>query len=123
MGYFTIFQSESYDDGKTFTKPHQLLEKRGGAPAHLLQLKDGTLVSSYGYRTAPFGIKFMFSQDEGETWDVGHDIHVLEDEENSDLGYPASVELKNGDILTVYYTRENMSSPSVIMQTIWKFER
>ena len=123
MGYFTIFQSESYDDGKTFTKPHQLLGKRGGAPAHLLQLKDGTLVSSYGYRTAPFGIKFMFSQDEGETWDVGHDIHVLEDEENSDLGYPASVELQNGDILTVYYTRENMSSPSVIMQTIWKFER
>ena len=65
----------------------------------------------------------MFSQDEGETWDVGNDIHVLEDEENSDLGYPASVELQNGDILTVYYARENMSSPSLIMQTIWKFER
>lgn len=119
-GYFSTYQSESYDDGKTFTKPHALLEKRGGAPAHLLELSDGTLISAYGYRNEPYGIKVMVSHDNGETWDTGHDIYV--NGVSGDLGYPASVELANGDILTVFYAKETIDSPAVIMQTIWHMD-
>ena len=116
---FTIYQSESYDNGKTFTKPHQLLENQGGAPAHLLKTKEGILISAYGYREAPYGIKVMFSKDKGKTWDTGYDVYI--NGVSSDLGYPASVELENGDILTVFYAKETQNSPAVIMQTVWNY--
>ncbi len=119
QNYFTIFQSESVDGGMTFTKPHMILSETGGAPAHLLQLRDGTLISVYGYRNAPYGIRMMYSKDGGETWNTDN---VLYDEgESGDLGYPASVQLENGDILTVFY--ENTAGISVIKQIVWRFEQ
>ena len=117
-GYFTIFQSESYDGGLTFTKPHQLLGDQGGAPAHLLRLNDGTLISTYGYREVPYGVRMMYSTDNGETWSADH---VLWDKGlGNDLGYPCSVQLKNGDILTVFYARETEEGPAVIHQIKWR---
>ena len=118
---FTIYQSESYDGGKTFTKPHQLLEDKGGAPAHMLRLPGGTIVSVYGYRNAPYGIKMMYSTDDGETWSTGHDIFV--NDSGEDVGYPSSVLLDNGDILTVFYAKEHADAPAIIMQTVWTFEK
>ena len=60
----------------------------------------------------------MFSKDGGETWDI--DSIILGDEVSSALGYPASVELKNGDILTVFYSKGN-SGEAVIKQVLWNF--
>ena len=119
-GVFTLYQSESTDGGFTFTAPHPLLEKTGGAPAHLLRLKNGTLISVYGYRNAPYGIRMMYSTDGGNRWSTGHDLYI--NGVSSDLGYPASVELKNGDILTVFYAKEKEPGPAVIMQTVWRLE-
>ena len=79
------------------------------------------MVSVYGHREAPYGVKVMFSYDEGETWDI--DNVVLDEEASPDLGYPASVELENGDILTVLYSREFKGGASVIKQVIWNFEK
>ncbi|MBQ2957392.1 MAG: exo-alpha-sialidase [Clostridia bacterium] len=116
-GYFTLFQSESYDGGHTFTKPRQLLGDQGGAPAHLLRLRNGTLISTYGYREAPFGIRMMYSTDNGDTWSTDH---VLWDKGlGNDLGYPCSVELENGEILTVFYARVEADGPAVILETKW----
>lgn len=117
-GVFTIFQCESYDGGRSFTKPHRILPERGGAPAHIIA--DGsTLISVYGYRSRPYGIRAMFSKDRGKTWDIDH---VLVDNAPSpDMGYPASVIRKDGSILTVYYTRENGFSGSVIKQVVWRY--
>ncbi len=120
-GIFTIYQAESYDGAKTFTKPHQILGDKGGAPAHLLKLSDGTIISAYGHREEPYGIRMMYSTDNGETWSIDHEIFVKG--VNHDLGYPASVELDNGDILTVFYAKEHIDAPAVIMQTIWTFEK
>jgi hypothetical protein len=61
----------------------------------------------------------MFSRDDGETWDT--DNVLLCEEPSSDLGYPASAELKDGRILTVFYTRERTGGDSVIRQVIWSF--
>ncbi|MBE6608906.1 MAG: exo-alpha-sialidase [Ruminococcaceae bacterium] len=117
---FTVYQSVSDDNGYTFTKPVQLLKDRGGSPAHLIEHSSGALVSVYGYREAPFGIRVMVSYDNGETWET--DMVITDKEPTPDLGYPASVELENGDILTVFYTREEKTSASVIKQIIWNFE-
>ena len=118
--YFTIYQSESYDGGFTFTKPHPILDKTGGAPAHLLCLPDGRLISVYGYRNPPYGIKVMISEDEGQSWDTGHDLYV--NGITPDLGYPASVLLENGNILTVFYAHTAPSAPASILQTVWRID-
>ncbi|MBQ9083701.1 MAG: exo-alpha-sialidase [Clostridia bacterium] len=117
-GVFTIYQSESVDGGRTFTIPHPLLESKGGAPAHLLRLRNGTLISVYGYRNPPYGIRMMYSTDNGANWSTGHELYI--NEVSPDLGYPASVELANGDILTVFYAKEQEPGPAVIMQTVWR---
>ncbi len=113
---FTIYQSISDDNGYTFTEPVQLLSDRGGSPAHLLEHSSGRIVSVYGYREAPYGIRAMFSDDGGETWDT--DNILVDDEPSKDLGYPASAELSDGRILTVYYAK-GTKGESVIKQMIW----
>ena len=122
---FTLYQTESYDNGKTWTKPRALLSRKGGAPAHLLKHSSGMLICTYGFRGAPgdneiFGIKAMFSHDNGKTWDI--DNWVYKTDVSSDLGYPANVELKDGSILTVFYAIPEKGSPAVIMQQKWNFE-
>ena len=117
---FTVYQSESDDNGKTWSTPHCILGRTGGSPSHILRHSSGTLVGTYGYREGPYGIKAMFSHDNGKTWDIDHEIYM--DGANWDLGYPSSIELKDGSILTVFYTRETKDSPAVIMQQIWRFE-
>lgn len=125
-GMFTIFQSESCDGGKTFTKPRQILEDTGGAPAHIIKHSSGALVSVYGHRKKPFGIRAMISRDNGETWDT--DYVLYDGGASLDLGYPASVALLDGRILTVFYERadcwsenfhEKANGGSNIRQIIW----
>ena len=116
---FTIYQCESYDGGKTFTTPHRLLGKAGGSPAHIIE-NDGTLISVYGYRKEPYGIRVMFSKDGGETWEI--DSVLTDDAPNGDLGYPASVVRKDGSILTVYYCWPKGGDHAVIMQSVWRYQ-
>ena len=147
---FTTYQCESYDGGKSFTKPHAILPIKGGAPSHLMLHSSGMLISTYSYRMSPYGIRAMFSRDGGESWDSGNQIFVngmsktpdgipiIADPQHADdfdplnigadydLGYPASVELDDGSILTVFYAHEKSgprsASPAVIRQIVWRFE-
>ncbi len=117
---FTTFQTMSTDGGKTWTVPEKLLPDHGGAPVHLLQHSSGVLIAAYSYREVPYGLRVMFSYDGGKTWDKDHVIYT--NDASADLGYPTMVELKDGSLLTVFYARERVEDPSVIMQTIWKIE-
>ena len=120
-GYFTLFQTESIDGGKSWTHPTQILPKRGGAPAHLLLHSSGVLISAFGYRDTPYGIKVTFSKDLGKTWDEPIFLYDNGGVEG-DLGYPCSIELENGNILTVFYARDQKTGPATIKQIIWNFE-
>ena len=62
---------------------------------------------SYGYRQEPYGERVAISRDEGASWE--HDLVLRDDGPDSDLGYPASVELSDGRVLTVYYQKPNRS--------------
>ena len=119
-GLFTLYQTKSVDSGKTWTAPQRLLPDTGGAPAHLLRHSSGVLLSAYGYRTAPYGVRVMYSTDDGETWDTDH---VLYDRAaDDDCGYPASVELDDGSILTVFYAHTQENTPAIILQQRWMIE-
>lgn len=113
---FQIFQCESFDGGKTFTEPHCVLSY--GSPPHLMRHSSGVLVCSYGYRKKPYGQRVMLSYDNGETWET--DYILRDDGHHGDLGYPSTIELKDGSLLTVYYQKPDGLDNTVIMQSIWR---
>ena len=115
---FTIVQTVSDDGGATWSTPKALGCKN--SPPHLLQHSSGTLICAYGHRVPKFGVEVMFSDDNGDTWDMGHAI--WDEGMNLDLGYPCSVELDNGDIFTVYYGKLPGDEMASILWTRWNFE-
>ena len=58
------------------------------------------------------------SYDGGETWaedyTINDDLHYV-----CDMGYPASVELSDGSILTVYYQRAHGENPTSVLCSTW----
>ena len=118
---FSTYQSESHDGGYTWTPPHKHLSDHGGAPAYLMLHSSGAVISVYGYRQYPYAIKAMISFDGGKTWDIDHVLY--EQPHSADIGYPATVELKDGSLMTVFYAKEHEMSPAEIYSVKWDFER
>ena len=112
---FSLFQTESGDGGTTWTQPRQT--DAHGAPPHLLLHSSGALVCTYGYRRKPYGQRAMLSTDGGESWKV--DIVLRDDGLDDDLGYPSSVELPDGSILTVYYQKLAPVKNTSVLCTRW----
>ncbi|MBE6568550.1 MAG: exo-alpha-sialidase [Ruminococcaceae bacterium] len=115
---FTVAQTESYDGGKTFTPLHYIHESKTiGAPAHILRHSSGKLISVLGDRMEPFGIRALISADDGESWEA---YTLDEDGKLPDIGYPATVELKDGSLYTVWYQHPDKGQPSVIFGARWE---
>jgi sialidase-1 len=114
-----IWITHSDDDGKTWSPVKQT--DMIGHPADLIQLSDGRLMASYGVRTEharPEGVRACFSSDNGETWDIGTEVQLRSDFSNWDVGYPESLELPDGRVLTVYYG--NLFGKYFLGGTYWK---
>ena len=112
-------QSESFDGGKTWTTTHKT--NIWGYPPHLLLLKNGWLLVTYGVRKIPYGERACISKDGGETWDIENEI-ILSMSNSGDLGYPASVQLEDGSILTIHYQIDKEGEKTSLMQTHWKLK-
>ena len=97
-----IRQYRSTDDGETW-KDEGLLTGYHRHPAHLLRLKDGRVLLSYGNRKEP-GIDVRFSDDKGKTWEKPKRVIELA---AGDLGYPSSAEREDGRIVTVFYAQNS----------------
>ena len=115
-----IWTTYSDDDGKTWkpVKPSPMI----GHPADLMQLADGRILCTYGLRSGihsdPGGVRATFSEDNGETWQIEKEVRVRKDFLNMDIGYPESMQMSDGRILTVYYF--NLFGRYFLGQTIWK---
>ena len=112
----SIWQSESTDNGMTWTKPFRV--PVDGTPPHLLHHSSGALICVYGYRMAPDGQRAVISTDEGRTWT--HHVVLRDDGPNGDLGYPATVEMPDGSLFTIYYQAAKLGDPVGIMYTHWE---
>jgi hypothetical protein len=110
-------QTESHDGGKTWSDPHPVCF---GLPSHLLRLRDGRLLMTYGHRRTPFGNQARVSTDNGKTW--SGEMTISGDGKGGDLGYPSTVELADGTLLTIWY--ESMREPklAVLRQAKWRLE-
>jgi BNR repeat-like domain len=95
-------QYVSADDGRVWTR-RQPLTLPGQMPGNLLRLSDGRILLAYGNRNwNNCGVDARVSQDEGNTW--GEPFRIA-NVPMRDSGYPSSIQLPGGDIVTVYYTK------------------
>jgi len=110
----------SEDNGKTWTFLNKPVESAGGSqgnPPAMIQLKDGRLAMTYGYRSEPYGMRARLSDDGGRTW--GPEIILRDDAGCWDLGYPRTVQRSDGKIVTIYYYNDDLYSERYIAATIW----
>ena len=77
-------------------------------PGHLMQLDNGRMLLTYGNRNDPEGVDARVSDDNGLTWSDPVRLGGFED---WDGGYPSSVQLPDGQVLTAFY--EKFSVPWV----------
>jgi hypothetical protein len=91
----------SYDLGFTW----EPLQRTGlwGQPAHLLRLRGGELLCTYGHRRSPYGVGAALFTIDKNKWQTTRQIILRDDGAGWDLGYPATVQLPDGDLYTVYY--------------------
>ena len=108
-------QTESHDGGRTWTVPHAI--GVWGLPSHLARLRDGRLLMTYGHRRAPYGNQARVSEDNGDSWSAP--LTISDDGAGYDLGYPSTVELDDGSLVTVWYERMAESPYAVLRQSVW----
>jgi hypothetical protein len=112
-----LYQATSYDWGLTWY-PY-VRTPMWGHPPHLLRLQSGAVLCTYGHRRPLYGVRACLSYDEGETWDIEHEVVLRDDGLHGDLGYPCSVQLPDGTILTVYYFHDQ-DTVRHIAGTFWR---
>jgi len=111
-------QCESVDNGRTWTVPRAI--GVWGLPSHLLRLRDERLLMTYGYRRPPFGNQARISTNHGQTW--SEPMTLSDDAISVDVGYPSTVELENGSLVTVWYETLKSSPKAVLRQATWRLE-
>lgn len=93
----------SRDLGRTWSEPRQVT-REGEHPADLTVLASGNVLLTFGRRIRPMGCGALLSRDGGRTWDFEHEVLLAGDGiENTDLGYPSTVQLDDGHIVTLLY--------------------
>lgn len=95
-----LYRSE--DDGHTWQEGPRV-SRPSQITSHLLKLRDGRVLLSYGSRMGElYGVVARVSDDGGETW--SRPFKLVGDFILRDGGYPSDVQLESGDIVTAYYS-------------------
>ena len=103
------FPAKSCSDRRTRAGPgpnQNCSPPQGQENAHLLELSDGRLLCSFTSRIPGlFGIVLRMSSNGGDSW--SYPVTLLStpayDWHKTDAGYPSSVQLDDGAIVTAYY--------------------
>ena len=104
-----VWLAHSTDDGKSWSKPKQITPDNVH-PADMVLLPDGRVVMTTGYRVGPFGARGLIGDDEGN-FDWAQRFTLVNDAISRDCGYPSSVVLKDGRVLTLYYATRSKEHP------------
>src|SRR5579859_513273 len=117
-----IYQVVSDDGGYTFSRPRRL--NLWGYPGQLINLRDGRVLFTYGYRRDEFGVKACISED-GVTWDVANAFSLHEGGQGPSwertwwhTGYPATVQLADSSLLTVYHLFSQEDRPVQYVEAV-----
>ncbi len=114
-------------DGKKWTTPKKISNVTG-APPHFLELDNGAILLTYSYRlreaeggNGPIGCRGRISYDGGLTWS-DNEIRLSENVSftNYDLGYPSTVQLSDGTLITIYYQPWEDDTDCSVLYTKWR---
>jgi len=126
---YRVLYSKSYDNGVTWEKPLPLGIE--GSPPHLMRHSSGALICTYGFReykdrgvafkNSGSGQRVIISYNNGKTWSKPYNIsdHI----NNVDLGYPATVELEDKSLYTVYYQQESENHHPGLLYSKWELPK
>jgi hypothetical protein len=104
-------QFVSEDEGRTWTAGDEVTT-HNQHPGHLLRLKDGRILLAFGMRNTS-GIGIRISTDEGRTWGPTKVLASMPSwkglvfdppPREHDLGYPSTVQLPDGTLVTAFYS-------------------
>jgi hypothetical protein len=113
-----LFRSQ--DDGVTW-KWSDRLSQRKQHPGHLLRLRDGRLLLSYGNRVpGQKGVAVRIGSSDGRVWGKPWQIAYSD----GDCGYPSSIERPDGKIVTAYYSSSSFNHRRYHMGVaVWELPR
>lgn len=98
---------ESTDGGRTWINLRDFGDY-GMMYIRVLRLRDGRLLMTYTQRStfSPLGMRAILSHDDGKTWDLDHDILILEGRTPwgmaSGGGFGNTLETDDGTLVTAY---------------------
>jgi BNR repeat protein len=108
----------SDDNGVTWQEPRPVTE-RNEINGHLMRLKDGCLLLTYGVRVnGRCGVCAKMSDDDGRSW--GDPLRLAHTVKGADCGYPSSVQLPGDSIVTAWYSKHTPDHVGYQMGvTVW----
>ncbi|MBN1349345.1 exo-alpha-sialidase [candidate division KSB1 bacterium] len=101
-----IYTCRSKDKGESWSQPQRVTEGKEHPP-DLTLLSDGSILLVFGVRHEPFGIQGMVSRDSGHTW-LTTRLLFADDLPGTDIGYPSTVRMADGRLVTVYYRKDGI---------------
>ena len=108
----------SVDDGQSWKLETTPVPDAGeGNPPSMLRLADGRVCLTYGLRAEPFEMQAKLSNDGGRTW--GKAVTLRGNGGGRDIGYPASIQRRDGKIVTTYYFHNTLLGDRFVAATIW----
>lgn len=114
---------ESRDDGRSWKFLSKVADTSAvnsdfnGNPPSLLQLRDGRLAVTYGFRAKPYVLCAKLSQDGGRSWSAP--VILRNGARNWDFGYSRSLEREDGKVVTLYYWATPEHRNQFLAATIW----
>jgi hypothetical protein len=119
----STYLTYSDDKGVTWTVPKCI--GIDGMPPHFMFHSSGALILSYSCRNwETMSERAVVSYDNGETWSEDYvlDERINRDKQH-DMGYPATVELSDGSLLTLYYQALPDDWHTSILYTKWSLNK
>ncbi len=124
----TVVLSQSHGLGRTWSEPIQLTRPHQH-PADACLLASGNLLMTYGNRLGELAVGAMISRDGGRTWDregrvvLAAETMTLRGKQFGDCGYPSTVQLDDGTIVTLYYRLGHAGLPPEEIERCRQYER
>jgi hypothetical protein len=104
-----VWLTRSTDGGATWDKPKEITDPMAH-PADMVRLPDGRILMVTGYRSAQLGVRGVIGDAAGN-FDWSKRFVLVDDSTNGDTGYPSSVVLDDGRVVTFYYAVGSKTHP------------
>ncbi len=105
-----IYTMRSSDRGRSWSQPVRVTDGKEHPP-DLTLLTGGAVLLTYGRRHPVFGVEGKVSKDRGRTWS-DTTVKFGTDLPGTDIGYPSTVRMPDGYLVTVYYRAGAADQPN-----------